>query len=91
MTCAVFAVKLTGMYAPVGRFENIFMTYFQTLYGHEIWSIIEDEDEPVALFVEPHDGYVSDEDSADNDDGLLVNILTGNQVNAPAEAVFPEE
>ena len=51
---------------------------------HKIVSIVEDEDASAAIFIEPNDGCASDEDSADEDDGGLIDDLPGSQLNAPA-------
>ena len=42
--------------------------------------IIEDENEAAALFIKPHHGCASDKNSADEDDGGMIDNLTGNQL-----------
>ena len=39
------------------------------------------------VYIEPNDGGITDEDSADEDDARLVDNLSGNQLNTVAEAV----
>ena len=63
---------------------------FRHFTCHEILSIIEDEDKASALFIEPHDDCASDEDSADEDHGGMIDNLTENQLIASAEAVFSD-
>ena len=49
----------------------------------------EEETSAMAMVcLELNDGGITDEDSADEDDGGLVDNLSGNQLNAVAEAVY---
>jgi len=57
---------------------------------HEIVLIFEDEEASAVIFIEPNDGCAFDEDSADEDDGDLIDNLTGGQLNAPAEALLSD-
>ena len=63
---------------------------FRFISCHEILSILEGKDLSADIYIEPNDGDITDEDSADEDDGGLLDNLSGNQLNAPAEAVFPD-
>ena len=56
---------------------------------HDVLSALEEEETSAMaiVFIEPNDGRITDEDSADEDDGGLVDNLSGNQLNAMAEAV----
>jgi hypothetical protein len=58
----------------------------------EVVAIIEEEEAPIAdIFIEPPDPAVnSDEDSADEDEGGLIDNLTGRQLRAGAEVVFAD-
>ena len=40
------------------------------------------------MHIVPNDGGITDEDSADEDDEGLIDNLSGNQLNAVAEAVL---
>ena len=42
------------------------------------------------LFIESNDGCASDEDSVKEDHSGMIDNLTGNHLNLPAEAVFPD-
>ena len=42
------------------------------------------------MYIEPNDGVITNEDSAAEDDGELVDDLPENQLNAVAEAVLPD-
>ena len=64
--------------------------YFFRYTCHEIVSILEDEDASAAIFIKPNDGCASDEDSADEDDGGLIDNLPRSQLNAPAEALLSD-
>lgn len=50
--------------------------------------MLEDEDTPAAVYIEPTNDELTDEDSAEEDEGGLIDNLSGKQLNAPAEAVF---
>ena len=58
----------------------------------EILGILEDENTPATVYIEPNDdvGQLTDEDSGDEDDGGLIDNLSGRQLRAPAKAVFPD-
>ena len=43
------------------------------------------------VHIESNDDGIADEDSADEDDGGLVDNLSGNQLNAVEEAVLPDK
>ena len=43
------------------------------------------------VYIELNDGEITDEDSADENNGGLVDNLSGNQLNAVAEAVLPDK
>ena len=66
------------------------MHIFRHLLYHRISPIIEDEDEAAVLFIEPHGNCASEEDSADEDDGNVIDNLSGNQLNASAKVVFSD-
>ena len=46
--------------------------------------------ETAIVHIEPNDGGITDEDFAAEDDGGLVDNLSGNQLNAVAEAGLPD-
>ena len=56
---------------------------------HDVLSAFkEEETSAIAMvYIEPNDGGITDEDSADEDDARLVDNLSGNQLNTVAEAV----
>ena len=55
---------------------------------HDVLSAHEEEISAMAIvYIAPNNGGITDEDSADKDDGGLVDNLPGNQLNAVAEAV----
>ena len=56
---------------------------------YDVLSAFEKEETSVMamVYLEPKDGGITDEDFADEDDGALINNLSGNQLNAGAEAV----
>ena len=84
----VFKLKLSGTYMYQRADKSTFFCTFFRYTCHEIVSIREDEDASAAIFIEPSDGCASDEDSADEDDGGLIDNLPGSQLNAPAEALL---
>ena len=57
---------------------------------HEIVSILEDEDALAVIFMKPNDGCASDEDSANENDGGLIDNFCGSQLNAPTEALLSD-
>ena len=62
---------------------------FQISDLHDILSAFEKEETSAIamVYIEPNDGGIIDEDSADEDDPGLVDNLSGNQLNAVAEAI----
>ena len=52
----------------MGRYEYIFL-YFLRYTCHEIVFILEDEDASAVIFMKRNDGWASDEDSANENDG----------------------
>ena len=61
--------------------SNTFLScIFRHFSCHEMLFIIEDENEAAALFIKPHHGCASDENFADEDDGGMIDNLTGNQL-----------
>ena len=57
---------------------------------HEIVSILEGEDASAVIFMKSNDGCASDEDSANENDGCLIDNFPGSQLNAPAEALLSD-
>lgn len=57
---------------------------------NEILGLLEDENTPATVYIEPNDdvNQLTGEASADEDDGGLIDNLSGRQLRAPAEAVF---
>ena len=64
--------------------------YFLQYTCHEIVFILEDEDASAVIFVKPNDGCASDEDSANENDGCLIDNLARSQLNPPAEALLSD-
>ena len=59
------------------------------LICHDVLSALEEETSDTAVaYIEPYDGGIMDEDSADEGDGGLVDNLSGNQLNPVAEVVL---
>ena len=56
---------------------------------HDILSAFEKEETSAMamVYIEPNDGGITDEDSADEDDPGLVDNLLRNQLNVVAEAI----
>ena len=55
---------------------------------HNVLSAFKGETSAMAIvYIEFNDGGITDEDSADEDDGGLADNFSGNQLNAVAEAV----
>ena len=56
---------------------------------HDVLSAFEEKETSAMamVYIEPNDGRIIDKDSADEDDGGLVDNLSGNQFNAVVEAV----
>ena len=56
---------------------------------HDVLSALEEEKTSAMaiVYIEPNDGEITNEDSADKDNGGLVDNLLGNQLNAVVEAV----
>ena len=73
----------------MGRYEYIFLDFFRYAC-HEIVSILEDEDASAVIFMKPNDGCASDEDSANENDGCLIDNLAGSQLNPPAQALISD-
>ena len=73
----------------MGRYEYIFL-YFLRYTCHNIVSILEDEDASAVTFIKPNEGCASDEDSANENDGYLIDNLAGSQLNPPAEALLSD-
>ena len=71
----------------MGRYEYIFL-YFLRYLCYEIVSILEDEDTSAVIFMKSNDGCASDEDTANENDGCLIDNLAGSQLNPPAEALL---
>ena len=68
----------------MGRYEYIFLYFLRYTY-HEIVSILKDEYASAVIFMKTNDGCASDEDSANENDGYLVDNLAGSQLNPPPE------
>ena len=66
---------------------NVWCRY---LTCHNVLSALEEEETSATaiVYIELNDGGITDEDSADKDDGGIVDNLLGNQLNAVAEAVL---
>ena len=63
--------------------------YFFRYACDEIVSILEDGDASVVIFLKPNNGWASDEDSAnENNGGLRIHNFSGSQLNALAEALL---
>ena len=75
------------MYVPMGRYQCIFL-YFLRYTCHEIVPILEDEDASAVIFMKSNHGCASDEDSANENDGCLIDNFSGSQLSAPAEALL---
>ena len=56
---------------------------------HDVLSALEEEETKAMaiVYTKPNSGGITDEDSADEDDGGLIHNISGNQLNAVAEAV----
>ena len=56
-----------------------------------VLSALEEEETSATaiVYLEPNNGGITDEDSADEDNGGLVDNLSGNQLNTVAETVLP--
>ena len=56
---------------------------------HDVLSALEEEETSAMaiVYTKPNSGGITNKDSADEDDGGLVHNLSGNQLNAVAEAV----
>ena len=70
--------------------STFFCTFFD-IRAINIVSILEDEDASAVTFMKPKDGCASDEDSANENDGCLIDNLVGSQLNPPAEALLSDE
>ena len=53
-------------------------------------SLKKKKQETETVYIDPNDGRITDEDSADEDDEGLVDNSLGNQLNAVAEAFLPD-
>ena len=78
------------MYVYQRRNNDYIFLYVFKCTCHEIVSSFKDEDVSTAIFIEPNDGYASDEDSADENDGGLLHNLPQSQINAPGEALVSD-
>ena len=74
----------------MGRYEYIFL-YFLLYTCHEILSILKDKDASAVTFMKSNDGCASNKDSANENDGCLIDNFPGSQLNAPAEALLSVE
>ena len=56
---------------------------------HDVLSAFEEEETSAMaiVYIEPNDGEITDQDSVDEDDGGVVDNLSGNQLNAVMEDV----
>ena len=77
------------IYVSMGRYEYIFLHYLRCTC-HQIVSFLEDEDASAVIFMKPNDGSVLDRDSANENDGCLIDNIAGSQLNAPAEALLSD-
>ena len=60
--------------------------------AHEVFLLLEEENDATAdIFIELDNGEITDENSANEDDVGLTQNLTGNQLNAPAEALYTND
>ena len=61
----------------------------QVSHLHDVLSAFEEKKTSAMAmaYIKPNNGGITDEDSADENDGGLVDNLSGNQLNAVAEAV----
>ena len=78
------------IHATLGRSEYNFQfkCLLQVSDVHNVLSAFEEETSVMAMvYIEPNDGGIIDEDSADEDDEGLVDNLSGNQLNEVVEAV----
>ena len=57
---------------------------------HEIVSILKDKDASAVIFMKLNDSCASDEDSANENNGCLIDNFPGSQLNAPAEALLSD-
>ena len=59
---------------------------------YDVLSALEEEEtsKTAIVYIEPNDSGITHEDSAYDDDGGLVDNLSGNQLNAVAETVLPD-
>ena len=73
----------------MGRYEYILL-YFLRYTCHEIVPILENEDASAVIFTKPNDGCASDEESANENDGCLIDNLAGSQLNPPAETLLSD-
>ena len=62
---------------------------FGSLSINEILAQLEAEDMPADIFMEPADDGLTDEDSADEDQGGLMDNLSGKQLDGAGEAALP--
>ena len=74
----------------MGRYEYIFL-YFLRYTCHEIVYILEDKDASAVIFMKSNHSCASDEDSANKNDGCLIDNFSGSQLNAPAEALLSDK
>ncbi|XP_068224706.1 uncharacterized protein, partial [Palaemon carinicauda] len=62
-----------------------------SLTVNEILAELEKEDIAADVFIKPADDGLTDEDSADEDQGGLIDNLSGKQLDAAGEAALPNE
>ena len=63
---------------------TFFCTYSLRYACYEIVSILDDEDASAVTFMKPNDGCASDKDSANENEGCLIDNFSRSQLNAPA-------
>ncbi|XP_064099507.1 uncharacterized protein LOC135210653 [Macrobrachium nipponense] len=61
----------------------------KSLTVNELLAELEKEDIAADVFIEPADDGLTDEDSADEDQGGLIDNLSGKQLDAAGEAALP--
>ena len=74
----------------MGRYEYFFLCFLRYTC-HEIVSIQEDEDPSAVIFMKSNHGCASDEDSANENDGCLIDNFSGSQLNAPSETLLSDK
>ena len=84
----LFDLWIVIFLCSTGQFRVHFLYFLRDFTCHE-FSVIEEDKTPATLLFEPNNGCASDEDSADEDDGGMIDNLSRNQLNAPAQAILP--